>query len=176
MEGYFHVLIFSVTLALFHSAFQLFCFGPHKWKVVNPFSVWPRCLHPGRLTWNLQITKCRKENDLEPNLHDNYVPAVNLQGGVTILHLPKNQLCVQIHCQTVSGWFFPKISRGFTSSSPRCLSKATLLASLSSTSWALRATLRCTSCGRQRLGMQDMSKNWRFLSGVVGKWYGCFQK
>jgi len=29
-------------------------------------------IHPGRLTWNLQITQFRKENDL-PNLHD-YVP------------------------------------------------------------------------------------------------------
>ena len=38
-------------------------------------------LHPGRLTWNLQITinlPFRKEHDL-PNLHDD-VPAVNLQG------------------------------------------------------------------------------------------------
>ena len=171
MEGYFHVLIFSVTLALFHNAFQLFCFGPHKWKVVNPFSVWPRCLHPGRLTWNLQITNLERKM-----IWTGHVPAVNLQGGVTILHLPKNQGVYKFIANRF-GLVFSKDSRGFTSSSPRCLSKATLLASPSSTSWALRATLRCTSCGRQRLGMQDMSKSWRFLSGIfVGKWYGCFQK
>ena len=49
---------------------------PYKFVVLDP----PQNgnLHPGRLTWNLQITFFRKEHDL-PNLHEDMFH-VNLQG------------------------------------------------------------------------------------------------
>ena len=134
---------------------------------MNPFSVWPRCLHPGRLTWNLQITNLERKMILNQTSMIIMFQPITPSRGCNFLHLPKNQWCT--NSLPIVSVGFSKDSRGFTSSSPRCLSKATLLASPSSTSWALRATLRCTSCGRQRLGMQDMSKNWRFFPDFVGK-------
>ena len=51
----------------------------HIWKfsfILGGISL----VHPGRLTWNLQITPFRRENDL-PNLYD-YVQHVNLPGCI----------------------------------------------------------------------------------------------
>ena len=60
--------------------------APEKYGVGMLISFWDPAyfqgLHPGRLTWNLQFTQLRKENDL-PNLHEDMFH-VNLWGCLLV--------------------------------------------------------------------------------------------